>query len=233
MSNPKAYIFDVFGTLVDWRESVAKQAKVVFSERGIAADPHAFADYWRGRYQPGMERIRSGNRGYVALDVLHLENLTETLEHFDIADQFDDAARHEMNTMWEKLDPWPDVVEGLAALKKRDIIAPCSNGSIALMTRLAKYAGLPWDCILGADIAQNYKPQTEVYHACCNALRLEPGDVMMVAAHNDDLEAARACGLQTGFTPRVSEYGPYQSKDFEPTSDWDWIGEKLMALADK
>ena len=121
MSGPKAYIFDVFGTLVDWRESVAKQARAVFDTHGITTHPHAFADYWRGRYDPAMQRIRSCNRGYVQLDDLHFENLIETLEHFGIADQFDETARREMNTMWEKLDPWPDVVEGLTALKQKAI----------------------------------------------------------------------------------------------------------------
>ena len=231
MTAPKAYIFDVFGTLVDWRESIAAQANALFADAGIDVDGHAFADYWRGLYQPAMQRVRSGNRGYVALDILHLENLDETLHHFGLADQFGTEARAIMNLFWERLDPWPDVVEGLAALKETAIIAPCSNGSIALMTRLAKHANLPWDCILGADIAQNYKPEPAVYTACCNALRLEAGEVMMVAAHNDDLAAARAGGLQTAFIARPTEYGPHQSKDFEPDADWDRVVPTIGALA--
>lgn len=226
----KAYIFDVFGTLVDWRGSVAREAKQRFEAKAIDADPVAFAEAWRGEYQPAMERIRSGGRGYVPLDDLHSENLGIVLERFGIAEQFNDAQRADFNTAWEKLDPWPDVVAGLSKLKQKAIIAPCSNGSIALMTRLARYGDLPWDCILGADIARNYKPEPAVYLACCDALRLAPAQVMMVAAHNSDLEAARACGLQTAFIPRPMEYGPQQETDLEAESDWTRIVNTIGEL---
>ncbi|MEL6965779.1 MAG: HAD-IA family hydrolase [Pseudomonadota bacterium] len=246
---PKAYIFDVFGTLVDWRNSVAREVAMAFEAVGLtptengpnlmgpdprglpaaAPDPHAFADHWRGRYQPAMERIRSGGRGYIPLDDLHLENLDETLAHFGLEAHFDGDARRVLNTAWEKLTPWTDVVAGLRTLKNDAIIAPCSNGSIALMTRLAKYGDLPWDCILGADLAQNYKPEPQVYHACCTALRLLPGDVMMVACHNNDLAAARAAGLKTGFIPRLTEHGPTQTTDLRPEADWDRI---VMRIGD-
>ncbi|MEM1039355.1 MAG: haloacid dehalogenase type II [Pseudomonadota bacterium] len=228
---PKAFIFDVFGTLVDWRSSVARDVAACFGQVGMQVDATAFADYWRGRYQPAMERIRSGGRGYVALDDLHRENLDETLEAFGLATALDDSQKAHLNRSWERLDPWPDVVEGLTKLKAHAIIAPCSNGSIALMTRLAKYGGLPWDCILGADLAQNYKPEPQVYHACCTALRLQPAEVMMVACHNNDLTAARAAGLQTGFIPRVTEHGPGQTIDLEPESDWDRVIEVIGDLA--
>ena len=224
------YIFDVFGTVVDWRSSVARVVTAACEQKEISVNGSAFADFWRGRYQPAMERIRSGNRGYVALDQLHFENLTETLEHFGLTDQFDDTERWGLNTAWEQLDPWPDVVSGLMKLRESAIIAPCSNGSIALMTRLAKYADLPWDCILGADIAQNYKPEPAVYRACCSALRLEPQDVMMVAAHNDDLAAAQRAGLKTCFIPRPTEYGEHQSKDFGATGDWDQVIDSFKEL---
>ena len=232
MDQPKAYIFDVFGTLVDWRESVAKQAAIVFAQKSIGTDPHDFADYWRGRYQPAMQKIREGQRGYVALDDLHLENLAETLTLFGIDDQFSDAEKSQINQFWEHLDPWSDSVAGLAALKQNAIIAPCSNGSIALMTRLARHAGFPWDCILGAEIAQDYKPQPKVYLANCAALRLEPNEVMMVAAHNDDLAAARACGLQTAFIARTAEYGPHQEKDFEAAQNWERVISTIAELAE-
>lgn len=231
-TRPKAYIFDVFGTIVDWRESVAKQAATVFAQKSIGTDPHEFADYWRGCYQPAMKKIREGQRGYVALDDLHRENLTETLTHFEIADQFSEFEKPQLNRFWEHLDPWADSVAGLVALKQMAIIAPCSNGSIALMTRLAKYAGLPWDCILGAEIAQGYKPQSQVYLSNCKALRLEPNQVMMVAAHNDDLAAARACGLQTAFIARPTEYGPHQEKDFEAAEKWERVISTIAELAD-
>ncbi|MEO0546872.1 MAG: haloacid dehalogenase type II [Pseudomonadota bacterium] len=228
---PKAFIFDVFGTLVDWRSSVARDVEQCFKGSGLEVDAAAFADHWRGCYQPAMELIRSGGRGYVPLDDLHRENLDETLQTFGLADALDDSQKAELNRVWERLDPWPDVVEGLTKLKAHAIIAPCSNGSIALMTRLAKYGGLPWDCILGADLAQNYKPEPQVYHACCTALRLQPAEVMMVACHNNDLTAARSAGLQTGFIPRVTEHGPRQTLDLEPEDDWDRVVGVIGELA--
>jgi len=228
---PKAFIFDVFGTVVDWRLSVARFASEVLVNKQIEIDGLVFADFWRGQYQPAMARIRSGNRGYVPLDELHFENLESTLEHFSLSSALSDAEKWHLNTAWERLDPWPDVVAGLAQLKKSAIIAPCSNGSIALMTRLARYGGLPWDCILGADIAQNYKPEHTVYLACCSALRLRPDQVAMVAAHNDDLEAAREAGLKTAFIPRPTEHGGSQEKDLEASHDWDWIIKDFAELS--
>jgi 2-haloacid dehalogenase len=176
-----------------------------------------------------MERIRTGNRGYVPLDDLHMENLSAVLARFG-AECSDPEA---LNQAWERLAPWPDTVPGLVALKKHHIIAPCSNGSIALMTRLAKHAGLPWDCILGADIARDYKPKASVYLACAAALRLEPSEVDMVAAHNDDLFAARAAGLKTAFVARPTEHGPEQTTDLEPASNWDWIANDFQDLAEQ
>jgi 2-haloacid dehalogenase len=227
----KALIFDVFGTVVDWRSGVATVAKDVFEERGVDVDPYDFAMAWRAEYQPAMERIRAGNRGYVALDVLHRENLDKVLADFGLEDHFDEAARAGFNRAWEKLPPWPDAVAGLTRLKARYAIAPCSNGSIALMTWLAKFGGLPWDAILGAQIAQNYKPERVVYTASAAALGLDPGEVMMVAAHNGDLEAAREAGLKTAFIPRPAEYGPGQTTDLEATSDWDAVADDLEDLA--
>ncbi len=227
----KALLFDVFGTVVDWRSGVAREAAACFAERGIDVDGAVFADSWRNKYQPAMEKIRSGGRGYVALDVLHRENLDATLAEFGLDAAFDEAARGALNRAWEKLPPWPDSVPGLTALKARYAIAPCSNGSIALMTWLAKYGGLPWDAILGAEIARDYKPQPAVYLASAAALGLAPAEVMMVAAHNGDLDAARAAGLHTGFLPRPIEHGPGQSTDLEPESDWDVIAADLNDLA--
>ena len=220
----QAFIFDVFGTCVDWRTSVAREVAAVLP----GVDAIAFADAWRGEYQPAMERIRSGGRGYVALDDLHRENLDIVLDRFGVGADLD---RDALNAAWEKLDPWPDVVAGLTALKQAAIIAPCSNGSIALMSRLAKYAGLPWDCILGADIAQDYKPKPRVYLASAAALRLNPGEVTMVAAHNGDLAAARAAGLKTAFVARPTEHGEAQTTDLAPTSDWDIIADDFEDLA--
>ncbi|WP_416916116.1 MAG: haloacid dehalogenase type II [Roseicyclus sp.] len=218
---PQALIFDVFGTCVDWRSSVAREVGAVLPR----VDATAFATLWRAEYDPAMARIRDGGRGYVPLDDLHRENL------YKVAGDLGVTAPDSLSHAWEKLDPWPDVVQGLLALKTRHIIAPCSNGSIALMTRLAKHAALPWDCILGADIAQDYKPKPGVYRASCAALRLPPEAVMMVAAHNDDLHAARAAGLQTAFVPRPTEHGERQTTDLVPDADWDVIATDFLDLA--
>ncbi len=219
----EALIFDVFGTCVDWRTSVAREVAAVLPE----VDAEAFATAWRAEYDPAMARIREGARGYVPLDDLHLENLDTVARAFGVRV----PDRMTLNAAWERLDPWPDVTEGLAALKAHAIIAPCSNGSIALMTRLARYGGLPWDCILGADIARDYKPRPEVYLASCAALRLAPDRVMRVAAHNDDLFAARRAGLKTGFVPRPTEHGPGQSRDLSAESDWDIVAADFKDLA--
>ncbi|MGE3246196.1 MAG: haloacid dehalogenase type II [Beijerinckiaceae bacterium] len=227
----EAYIFDVFGSLVDWRMGVAAEAERCIKAKGIDTDPVAFAVAWRKKYHPAMERIRNGSRGYVQLDVLHLENLEETLAEFGLSDRFAQDEKEALNHAWEKLPPWRDTVAGLTSLKRHAIIAPCSNGSIALMTRLAKFGGLPWDCILGADIAKNYKPHPDTYIASCAALRLPPDRVMMVAAHNRDLAAARAQGLRTGFVHRLMEHGPGQTSDLAAESDWDLIGDDLSDLA--
>jgi len=217
----KALIFDVFGTCVDWRTSVAREVAAVLPQ----VDATAFATAWRAEYDPAMARIREGGRGYVPLDELHRENLHKVAADFGV------TAPESLAHAWERLAPWPDVVPGLTALKTRHILAPCSNGSIALMTRLAKYAGLPWDCILGAEIAQDYKPRPQVYLASCAALQLEPTEVMMVAAHNDDLHAARAAGLKTAFIPRPTEHGPGQATDLAPDSQWDIIADDFQDLA--
>ena len=224
----RAFIFDVFGTLVDWRTGVADAVRDDVAPLGV--DPFAFADHWRRLYQPAMERVRSGGRGYVPLDVLHRENLDGALEHFSIAERFDGAARANLNRAWEKLPPWPDVVSGLDALRPHALLAPCSNGSTALMVRLARFAGLRWDTILGADVARDYKPKREVYLASCAALDLEPGQVTMVAAHNDDLAAARDAGLRTAFVARPTEHGAGQVSDLKPTGEWDVVVETIGEL---
>jgi len=222
-TRPRALIFDVFGTVVDWRSGVAAQARRFFAPRGIGVDPHEFADAWRGEYLPAMGRIRSGDRGYVPLDILHRENLDIVLERYGIAGAFDAAARADFARAWERLPAWRDVVPGMARLRGDRLLATCSNGSIPLMAHLARFAGLHWDSILGADIARAYKPQREVYLACCNVLQLQPEQVVMVAAHNDDLFAARSCGLRTAFVLRPGEYGPEQRTDLAPESDWDVV----------
>ncbi|MEM9146425.1 MAG: haloacid dehalogenase type II [Pseudomonadota bacterium] len=227
----KAAIFDVFGTVVDWRRGVAEAVAPVLAAKGLALDPLALADAWRAEYQPAMERVRSGERGYVPLDDLHLENLARVLGAFGVVEAFTAAEQAALNQAWERLPPWPDAVAGIAAIQAERIVAPCSNGSIALMTRLARFGGLPWDCILGADVARAYKPDPQAYLGSAAALRLAPAEVLMVAAHNGDLHAARAAGLATAFVPRPTEAGPGQTTDLAPEADWDVIAPDLPGVA--
>ena len=229
----EALLFDVFGTVVDWRTGVAREVEAFFADSERTVDPLAFADSWRAKYQPSMEEIRSGRRGYVALDLLHRENLDATLAEFGLDDAVDDDGRARLNRAWEKLPPWPDAVPGLEALHSRYLLAPCSNGSIAMMARLARSAGLPWDAIVGAEIARDYKPQAAVYRASAAALGLAPEAVMMVAAHNFDLAAAREAGLAAAFVSRPDEYGdgPVGKPDLAPSDDWEAVVPDFMALA--
>jgi 2-haloacid dehalogenase len=207
----KACLFDVFGTLVDWRAGVSREISFLFKAKNIGADAVDFAVAWRKLYQPSMEEVRSGRRPWTILDELHRESLVTLLSRYGIQDLSQEEI-DEMNRAWHRLDPWPDVVEGLTRLKKKLIIAPCSNGNIALMVNMAKRAGLPWDCILGAETARAYKPMPQAYLASCKQLGLRPAEVMMVAAHNGDLKAAKAQGLATAFVPRA-EHGPGQTTD--------------------
>jgi 2-haloacid dehalogenase len=209
----RACLFDVFGTVVDWRSSVSRDLAAFARARGLAPiDWLEFTIEWRKLYQPSMEEVRSGRRAWTILDVLHRESLDRLLQHYGVKGLAEADVDH-MNRAWHRLDPWPDVVEGLARLKRKRIIAPCSNGNIALMVNLAKRAGLPWDCILGAETARAYKPMPQAYLASCRQLGLAPEQVMMVAAHNADLKAAKAQGLATAFVPRPLEHGPGQTSD--------------------
>jgi len=209
----RACLFDVFGTVVDWRTSVSRDLAAFAQQKGIAGvDWLEFAVEWRKLYQPSMEEVRSGRRAFTVLDVLHRESL-ETLVARYALQGLSPADIDHMNRAWHRLDPWPDVVEGLQRLKKGLVIAPCSNGNIALIVNMAKRAGLPWDCVLGAETARAYKPMPEAYLASCRQLGLAPAQVMMVAAHNGDLKAAKAQGLATAFVPRPTEHGPGQRTD--------------------
>jgi 2-haloacid dehalogenase len=216
----RALFFDVFGTCVDWRTSIRRE----LGARGL---PEDLADAWRGLYQPQLETVRSGARAWVDLDVLHREALDRLLAErgLTVADP------DELTRAWHRLDPWPDTVPGLTRLKARFIVAPCSNGHIAQSVNLAKHAALPWDVILGAEVARAYKPQPEVYLRSAAALGLEPGEVTMVAAHNGDLEAARGLGFATAFVPRPTEHGPGQTSDLEPADDWDVVAADFRELA--
>lgn len=226
---PKALLFDVFGTVVDWRRSIAREIDAMAAERGWSIDGNSFAVAWRKRYQPSMERIRSGGRTYVKLDTLHRENLEEVLEEFAITDLDEDDKQH-LNRVWHRLAPWTDAVGGLNRMKSRHILATCSNGNIALMVNMAKHNGLPWDMVLGAEITQAYKPMRECYLGSAAALDLDPGECCMVAAHNEDLAAAQSFGLMTAYVERPLEYsdagGPYPA-----TGNWDYVAKDFIDLA--
>lgn len=228
---PKALLFDVFGTCVDWRTGVAREGAALGRGIGLAdADWAAVADAWRARYQPQLETVRSGARPWVNLDVLHREALDQVLDEFGLG-AVGAADRDELTRAWHRLDPWPDAVEGLSALRRRFVVAACSNGHIALVVDMAKRAGLPWDAVLGAEIARAYKPQPEAYLRSVAALGLEPAEAMMVAAHNSDLTAAAACGLQTAFVARPAEHGPGQVTDLSPAPGFDVAATDLVDLA--
>jgi 2-haloacid dehalogenase len=230
-SQVQALLFDVFGTVVDWRGSIIEELTRFGAEKGIAADWTAFTDDWRGMYQPAMEEVRSGRRAWTILDVLHRESLDELLAKYAISG-LSEAEKDHVNRVWHRLKPWPDVVVGLTRLKSRYIIGTLSNGNVGLLTRMAKHAGLPWDVILGAETARAYKPLPQAYLASAALLNLEPAQVMLVAAHNGDLAAAAAVGLRTGFVARPQEYGPHQSKDFKAERDWDVVCGSFTELAD-
>jgi 2-haloacid dehalogenase len=202
----KALFFDVFGTLVDWREAVAREAEAALAPRGYALDWLAFADAWRGEYQGAMREVRSGRRAFCKLDVLHRENLDRVLLRFGAAALSEDDRRN-LNLAWHRLDAWPDVPPGMARLKRCYLLAPLSNGNISLMVDLARRNGLPWDAILGAEIAGDYKPKPRVYLAAAEAFDLPADHCMMVAAHSGDLAAAAAAGLRTAHVARPDEKG--------------------------
>jgi 2-haloacid dehalogenase len=232
ISQVEVLFFDVFGTAVDWRTSVIREMTAFGHSKGVTADWATFADKWRGKYQPAMEEVRSGRRPFTILDILHRESLIEVLHEFSIAGLSEDELNR-LTTIWHRLDPWPDVVRGLFRLKQRYVISPLSNGNVALLTRLSKRGGLPWDVILGAETAQAYKPMTQAYLRNAALLALAPEACMLVAAHNNDLAAARAVGFKTAFVLRPAEHGPGQQTDLHAEADWDVVAASFEELADK
>lgn len=204
----KALVFDVFGTLVDWRSSIAREVQALLGARGFAVDAGAFADAWRDQYQPAMEEVRSGRLPFSKLDVLHRRNLDVVLRELGLSERLDEALKRELNLAWHRLDAWPDVAPGLVRLRTRFRIAPCSNGNISLMVDVARRNGFPWDAIVGAELARDYKPKAVVYLNAASAFDAEPQETLMVAAHSSDLAAAAAAGLRTAFIARPDEHGP-------------------------
>ena len=226
----KAIVFDVFGTIVDWRSSLINQFNELEKELGIELPSEVLADQWRQLYAPSMDRVRRGEIPWTVLDDLHRESLVKLLNQHGIA--LDEATIDRVNYFWHQLEPWPDVPHGLQRLKEQAIIATLTNGNVSLMVDVARHAKLPWDMIFCAELFEHYKPDPEVYLGACRLLRLPPEEVMLCAAHNADLRAARALGMKTAFIPRRTEYGTQQSKDLEAEEAWDFVAEDLVALSE-
>jgi len=216
----KALVFDVFGTVVDWRGSIIREGQALGRRKKLKVDWAAFADAWRAGYRPAMARVRSGELPWTKIDDLHRIILDGLLERFALG-RLSEEELDRLNRVWHRLKPWPDARAGLARLKRKHVIATLSNGNVALLTHMAKNAKLPWDCILSAEVVRHYKPDPEAYLGAAGLLGVKPQELMMVAAHKDDLHAARACGLQTAFVPRPREYGPQAKPDVsrEPAFD--------------
>jgi 2-haloacid dehalogenase len=231
ISAVKALVFDVFGTVVDWRSSLIADFTAWSKTRGIDADWTALVDGWRAVYSASMDEVRKHpERGYTILDTLHRQSLDKLVAQMSIAGLTEADLDH-LNRGWHRLHAWPDSVAGLTRLKQKYIISPLSNGNVALLTNMAKFAGLPWDLVMSAELFEHYKPDPETYLGAARLLGLKPEQVMMVAAHNGDLKAAQKFGLKTAFVARPTEYGPLQKHDFEATGDWDIVARNFGEVA--
>jgi 2-haloacid dehalogenase len=230
LSRIKALVFDTFGTVVDWRSSLISELSEFGHQKGVVADWILLTDEWRAAYYPSMERVRKGELPWTTLDALHRQSLELLVTQLGVsgltAEDLD-----ELTDAWRRLHPWPDVLEGMQRLSTRYLLGPLSNANLALMIRLRRFAGLPWDFVFGADLWQHYKPAPEAYLGACRLLGLPPHEVMLVAAHNYDLRAARSQGLGTAFIPRPTEYGPRQQKDFAAEEAWTVVASDLRDLA--
>ena len=229
----RALTFDVFGTVVDWRGSIIREGDRLARAKGLAVDWGRLADAWRAGYAPAMDRVRRGHLPWTRLDDLHRMILHGLLPEFGLEGRLtpDELAR--LNLVWHRLDPWPDAVEGLARLRSRYVVATLSNGNVSLLVNMAKHAGLPWDCILSAELARHYKPDPEVYRMAADLLGLPPEAVMMVAAHKPDLLAAQAVGFRTAYVPRPMEFGPDAVPDLTPEPSFDLVARDFNDLADR
>ncbi len=228
----KALLFDVFGTVVDWRGSIIAEGRALGRKKRIRADWAAFADAWRAGYAPAMDRVRRGDLPWASIDALHRMILVELLAKFGI-DKLTEAEKDDLNRVWHRLKAWPDSVQGLARLKKRHMVATLSNGNMALLVDMARHAGLPWDCVLSAELFHHYKPDREAYLGAVRLLGLRPGEAMMVAAHKSDLDAAAAAGLRTAFVARPDEFGDPETYDARPEQRFDLNVKDFIELARK
>jgi len=223
----KVLAFDIFGTVVDWHGSIVKEVSALYPQ----VDANAFALAWRAGYQPAMSRVRSGELGWTRIDELHRLILEDLLPHFGLQ-QLTESERVHLNRVWHRLDPWPDSVEGLMRLKRKFTICSLSNGNLGLLTNMAKRAGLPWDCVLSAEVFKAYKPDPATYLGVAHVFDVSPQEVMLCAAHHDDLAAARACGLGTAYIERPFEFGSAQPKDVSPQVGNDLHATSISHLAD-
>lgn len=230
MKDVKALIYDVFGTMVDWRTGVARESRDILGPLGYSLDWIAFADAWRAEYQPAMEEVRAGRIPFSKLDVIHRHMLERIRPRFGL-EKLSEPVLQNLNLAWHRLDAWPDVPASQMRLRKRFLLAPCSNGNIALMVDLARRNGFHWDAILGAEIARDYKPKPIVYLASAEAFNLKPEETMMVAAHSGDLQAARAVGLRTAFVAQPDEFG-LNTGETKPAGAVDLAVPSFTALAD-
>jgi 2-haloacid dehalogenase len=219
--------FDVFGTVVDWRGSIAREVQGL----SLGVDPFAFADAWRGGYRPAMQRVRSGELGWTRIDDLHRMILDDVIEQFGVGAKLDEAARRHLNLAWHRLDPWPDAVEGIRLLKTRFTVVTLSNGNLGLLTNMAKRAGLGWDCILSAEVFRHYKPDPETYLGVCEVFAIPPAQMLMCAAHVDDLQAAAKTGCHTAYIHRELEFGPGNAKPRPTPGQVDVHVDDMVALA--
>ena len=226
----RALLFDVFGTVVDWRGGVIRDITTAAGRAGVAVDAAQFADQWRGGYRPAMDLVRSGALPWTKLDDLHRRVLDELAGEFGLAG-LPAAELDWLNTCWHRLDPWPDAVPGLTRLRERYVLATMSNGNVALLVNMARRAGLPWDVILSAELFRRYKPDPQAYLGAAELLSLDPAQLMLVAAHNDDLCAAADLGLATAFVPRTTEWGQDQQANLTPARDYTVVATDLTDLA--
>jgi 2-haloacid dehalogenase len=229
-SQVKILAFDVFGTVVDWRSSVIAEGDQLGKKEGISVDWAGFADAWRSIYRPYMDKVQNGEFPWTKLDDLHRMMLGETLKKFNVPNLSDDEIEN-LNRVWHRLKPWPDSVPGLQRLKSRFVITTLSNGNISLLTNMAKQAGLPWDCILSAEIVRRYKPDPAVYLLAPQLFELKPEQVMMVAAHEHDLKSAQKHGLRTAFVHRPLEHGPGKASEIPPSERYDFVAKDFRDLA--
>jgi 2-haloacid dehalogenase len=228
---PKALVFDVFGTVVDWRGSIIEEGAAFGKAKRFEIDWPSFADSWRAGYAPSMDKVRKGQLPWTRLDDLHRMILEELLMEYRMMPSLTEAEKQHLNNVWHRLKPWPDSVAGLKRLKKKFMIAPLSNGNVVLLADMAKNAALPWDLILSAELAKHYKPDREAYLTAVDLLGLKPEEVMMVAAHAGDLNAARSFGLRTGFIHRPKEYGPTRQADKANPGQFDVVSKDMLDLA--